>query len=74
MSRLLVSERLAGMFQVILLGLFGLGVLAFVGVVVVGVVNRIRGRDNREWQDEPLDGDSPKVRPGPGWGNGGSWN
>jgi hypothetical protein len=62
------------MFAVILYCLFGLGALAFLGVVALGVVNKVRGRDNGEWQDEPLDGDPPNVRPGPGWGNGGSWN
>ena len=62
------------MFAVILYGLFGLGVLAFLAVLGFGVVNRVRGRDNGQWQDEPVDGAPPNVRPGPGWGNGGSWN
>ena len=62
------------MFSVILYGLFALGALAFVGVVALGVANKVRGRDNGEWQDEPVDGETPNVRPGPGWGNGGSWN
>lgn len=62
------------MFQVILIGLFGLGVLAFVAVVVLGIVHRIRGRDDQAWEDAPIAGDPPKMRPGPGWGNGGSWN
>ena len=62
------------MFAVILIGLFGLGVLAFIGVLVVGVVNRIRRRDTGDWHDEPSEGGPPHVRPGPGWGNGGSWN
>jgi hypothetical protein len=62
------------MFAVILYGFFGLGALAFVALIVVGVVKRIRGRNNREWQDDPVAGAPPNVRPGPGWGNGGSWN
>ncbi|WP_195908324.1 hypothetical protein [Nostocoides sp. HKS02] len=62
------------MYAVILIGVFGLGVLAFVGVVVRGVVNRIRGQDNGEWEDAPAAGEPPQMRPGPGWGNGGSWN
>jgi hypothetical protein len=62
------------MFAVILMGFFGLGALAFVGVVVVGVVKRLRGRESGDWQDDTAAGDPPKVRPGPGWGNGGSWN
>ena len=62
------------MFEVILIGVFGLGVVAFVGVVVLGVVRRIRGRDNGDWEDTPVAGDPPTMRPGPGWGNGGSWN
>ena len=62
------------MFAVILYGLFGLGAVAFVAVLVLGAVNRVRGRDNGEWQDEGKDGQAPNVRPGPGWGNGGSWN
>ncbi|MGZ4542432.1 MAG: hypothetical protein ACXVXI_04750 [Mycobacteriaceae bacterium] len=61
------------MYEVILIGLFGLAALAFVGVVVLGVVRRIRGRDDGAWEDAP-EGDAPKMRPGPGWGNGGSWN
>ncbi len=62
------------MFEVILIGVFGLGALAFVGVVILGVVRWIRGREDRGWEDAPVAGDPPKVRPGPGWGNGGSWN
>ena len=62
------------MFEVVLIGLFGLGVLAFVGVVVIGVVRRLRGRDDQAWEDAPPAGDPPMMRPGPGWGNGGSWN
>ena len=62
------------MFAVILYALFGLGAAAFLAVLVLGAVNRVRGRDNGEWQDERVDGQPPNVRPGPGWGNGGSWN
>lgn len=61
------------MFAGILIGLFALGVLAFVVLLVFGAVNRARG-DNGEWQDDPLDGEPPTTRPGAGWGNGGSWN
>ena len=62
------------MFAVILIGFFALGALGFLGVVVAGVVKRLRGRDSEDWQDDAAAGDPPKVRPGPGWGNGGSWN
>lgn len=62
------------MFAVILIGFFVLGALGFVGVLVVGVVARLRGRNREDWRDDPSAGDPPKVRPGPGWGNGGSWN
>jgi hypothetical protein len=62
------------MFEAILIGAFGLGALAFVWVIALGVVRRMHGRDNGEWEDAPAAGDPPKARPGPGWGNGGSWN
>lgn len=62
------------MFRLVLFAFFGLGSLAFIAVVVLGVVSRVRRRDRSGWQDEPNAGDPPKVRPGPGWGNGGSWN
>ncbi|MGO4342018.1 hypothetical protein [Pedococcus sp. 2YAF34] len=62
------------MFAVVLFCIFGLGVVAFAGVIVVGVVNRFRGRRDDDWHDEGEEGAPPKVRPGPGWGNGGSWN
>lgn len=52
------------MFAVILIGFFALGALAFMGVVVVGVVKRLRGRDSGDWQDDTAAGEPPKGAPG----------
>ncbi|CCH77245.1 hypothetical protein BN12_1760005 [Nostocoides japonicum T1-X7] len=51
---------------------FAVGAVAIVAVLVRGIVNRRRHRDNGEWQDPPSDGEV-RMHPGAGWGNGGSW-
>lgn len=52
---------------------FAVGAIAVVTLLVVGIVNRVRGRDRGEWRDPPAEGEVG-MRPGPGWGNGGSWH
>lgn len=55
--------------EVAVVGLAGLAVLA---LVVRSVLRRRRGRDE-EWAEDVEPGEV-KMRPGAGWGNGGSWH
>ena len=61
------------MFEIVLMGAFGLGALAIAWVIGKGIVNRIRGRRNDDdWRDDLKPGDGPKLTPGnfpaPPWG------
>lgn len=55
--------------EVAVVGLAGLAVLA---LVVRSVLRRRRGREE-EWAEDVEPGEV-KMRPGAGWGNGGSWH
>ena len=60
------------MIEIVLMGVFGLGAVAILLVVGIGIVNRIRGRDKGDWRDDLEPGDGPKLTPGnfpaPPWG------
>ena len=53
--------------------MFAIGAIAIVALLVVGIVNKVRGRDTGEWREPPQEG-GVNMRPGAGWGNGGSWH
>ena len=60
------------MIEIVMMGIFGLGVVAIVAVVGTGIANRIRGRNKDDWRDDRKPGDGPKLTPGnypaPPWG------
>jgi hypothetical protein len=60
-------------FAVVLYLVFGLAAAAIVVGLVIAIVKRARGKRPQEWRDDPSDAEV-RMRPGPGWGNGGSWN
>lgn len=60
-------------FEVLLYVVFGVAAVAILLGLVVAIVRRVRGKRPEEWRDDP-DETEVRMRPGPGWGNGGSWN
>ena len=60
------------MFEIVMMGAFGLGAAAIVWVIGKGIVNRVKGRDKDDWRDDLKPGDGPKLTPGnfpaPPWG------
>lgn len=60
-------------FAILRYVVFAFVALAFVASLVTGAVKRHRGQDNGQWEDDPAPG-TTRIRPGVGWGNGGSWH
>jgi len=59
--------------EVFLIGVFALACTAFVVALVVSIVRGRRRHRDESWEDEPPPGKT-RIRPGAGWGNGGSWH
>ena len=59
-------------FEIILYGVFAVGMLAILTLLGRGVVNKIRGRDNGDWRDDLKPGDPPRLVGGDG-PNPGAW-
>ena len=60
------------MIEIVMMAIFGLGAVAIVAVLGIGIANRIRGRDTGDWRDDRKPEEGPKLTPGnypaPPWG------